>query len=410
MEVANVPQTENPNAFAIPTQETVLPPKPEEAIDNVELRANELSNFLLDISKRREYLPQTRFDEICVSNLAKGVEILDKETDGKPLPYGERSYRPLTFNDAAPWVRPDGDTMLPAARGETGALQIIGIKMRQGDNAVCVDSTGQEIVVTIPNLRRAQGIVALDVAKAEAGTLTAEENATANEQLLENGFIPTDSAITFLTNNKKALPEELEETADPESLAAYNTAKEAAEKHNEPIDRLLESISTHGVLTENDFKQLFQLHGETTIPQIQDTIDQIDASISEKRELLAKLSDQHDTGLTQEIADLQMQKKALETSMNNYNNPEKIAALYSGTRSPEVAKQISQFLEEGDMSKAMDTLIETQMAKLQEGADKEAARRKFEALKKRGEQIMMGLGGGAALIIYLMFIEGMKQQ
>ena len=117
-----------------------------------------------------------------------------------------------------------------------------------------------------------------------------------------------------------------------------------------------------------------------------------------------------DYGLGERIQHMQEEIGQLEASIKNYEDPQKIAELYSLTRNPEVAKQLNDVLESGDISKTMDVMINAQLEKIADENERKAAEEKLKKQKEKYEAMAAAVGGGALILVYLLFMEGMKQQ
>ncbi|CAN5135679.1 hypothetical protein BH09PAT2_BH09PAT2_07530 [soil metagenome] len=402
---------EGSNTFAIATEAPVVQPKQE-----VQLPTRpSVDKLFFRKQESRIANSKTAFDaELIKSGTIVGITTADdgqnlqcKSINGDPY-----DHIPLNLNGNAPHISEKNGQIMPALVGEKGASAIVGIKMRSGNDFVCMNAKGEEVRVPMEVLRQAQTAQTIEAGKAEPNGFTPEENDEMNKHLVENGFISTDSMAISLEKNKKALPTPLAPEADEATQEKYQQDLTAAETYNAEADALSAEIKRHGIMTESDLGEVLKFQGKEALTQMQQRIAEIQLEVSHGIDQVTKLASagQPDFGIGARVTKLQAEQAQLQAAVENYTNPEKIAELYAQTRSPEIAKQINELLVDGDTDKMMDVMIDAQLAKITNAEEQDAARKKMEALRDRSKSLALSIGGGAAILLYLMFVEGIKQQ
>lgn len=367
-----------------------------------------LHEILQHIQESRSGREPTTLDaELQKTDLIDGAQAAD---EGAEFDYQGFDYLPLNLNGATPYVRYEKGTIVPAAAGEKGAIAIKGIRSKgKGTDLIC---EGIDKPIPADILKKAQHLQIIDAGKREPNAFTSAENAELNHHLVENGFIPTESLAQAMTKNKKSLPAALPEGADEAAQAEYNRQYAEASQYNAEADALAQEIQSHSIMTEEDFGKLIKFQGRDVVAQMKTRLAELQqqshASINTLSNLAAAGSS--DFGLGERIQSMQEEIGKLETSIKNYEDPQKIAELYRLTRNPEVAKQLNNVLESGKISDTMDVMIQAQLEQIADDNERKAAEEKLKKQKEKYEAMAAAVGGGALILVYLLFMEGMKQQ
>ena len=147
-----------------------------------------------------------------------------------------------------------------------------------------------------------------------------------------------------------------------------------------------------------------------SLPDLQAQIGTIDKSIKEQISLLQGIDSTLIAAkiINEQISTLSAQKKNTESMVAIQKDPSKMAELFSLSRDPAVARQINEALQNGNPEQIMDTMIQAQLDKMTNEAQKAEALKKLNEFKNGAKEILAMGGGMVAIALLVMMMEGMK--